>query len=153
MGGDLDFKEVIRPPLWLMAFVALMLFSIVVAVWAAFTNSAALYTSLACLFALFYFYRSNIHTISISGSNTDAELRVDRAHIELKYLSNPIVLTEAEFLLERTRNFNPAAYPALIFWVSRGIKVQVNDPRDPTPYWLISTKRGEELCALLANRL
>lgn len=149
MSSDLHFREVIRPPLWLVAFIAMLLASLVIAVWAAFTNTAASYTAIASIFLLAAFYRANIHKIEVEGQ----ELRIDRAHVELKYLGRVTLLPQDEFLIERTRNFNPAAYPAIIYWVSRGIKVEINDQRDPTPYWLISTKRGEELSALLANRL
>ena len=149
MGGDLHFKEVIRPPLWLLLFIALLLFSMVIAIWAAFDNHAALYSAIVALFLLALFYRSNIHHIEISAG----ELRVDGAHIELKYLGDVKLLPQAEFLIARTRTLDPAAYPALIYWVSRGVQISIEDERDSTPYWLISTRRGEELRALLANRL
>jgi hypothetical protein len=51
--------------------------------------------------------------------------------------------------LLRTRDADPAAYLAIKFWVPRGVKIVVEDQRDPTPYWLITSKRGEEIAALL----
>jgi len=45
----------------------------------------------------------------------------------------------------RTRDANPRAYLALRFWVKTGVKIELADPADPTPYWLISTKKGREL--------
>jgi hypothetical protein len=53
--------------------------------------------------------------------------------------------------LLRTRDADPAAYLAIKFWAPTGIKIEVTDPRDPTPYWLITSKRGEEIAALLIN--
>lgn len=141
MSGDLAFKETIRPPLWLIAFVATLLFSLVVAIWAALDTRAAGYSAIASLLLLIYFYLSNIHRITFDGQ----ELHVDRAHIEMKYIGEITVLTQKEFLLARTRELDPAAFPALIYWVSRGVRLEVIDDRDRTPYWLISTKRGEEL--------
>ena len=149
MSSDLHFREVIRPPLWLVAFISMLLASLVIAVWAAFTNAAASYTAIASIFLLAAFYRANTHRIEVDSK----ELRIDLAHIELTYLGEVALLPQEVFLIERTRNFNPAAYPAIIYWVPKGIKVEIKDERDPTPYWLISTKRGEELSALLANRL
>jgi hypothetical protein len=51
--------------------------------------------------------------------------------------------------LLRTRDADPAAYLAIRFWIPTGLKIAVVDPRDPTPYWLITSKRGEEIAALL----
>jgi hypothetical protein len=144
-----NFREVIRPPLWLMAFVAIMLFSVVVAVWAAFTNSAAQWTAVGMALLLIYFYRANIHVIEVR----DGWLSIDRAHIEVKYIDSVDVLPKMEFLRARSRDFDPAAYPALIYWISEGVRITINDVRDKTPYWLVSTKRGNDLSALLANRL
>jgi hypothetical protein len=70
---------------------------------------------------------------------------VGRAHIERKYLGAVEEIATSDFLLLRTRGADPAAYHALVFWVSRGVKVAIEDNRDTTPYWLISSKRGSEL--------
>jgi hypothetical protein len=47
--------------------------------------------------------------------------------------------------LLRTRDADPAAFLAIKFWVSTGVKITLNDQRDPTPYWLISCKKMNEL--------
>jgi hypothetical protein len=135
------FREVIRPPLWLIAFLYFMLFSLVLAIWAAFDNRTALVAALIALVI------GAIVIFLIKGEiNCDGqELRVGRAHIGYKYCGEVTVLSRTEFLRARTREVDPAAHLALFFWVSEGVKIEVNDPRDPTPYWLISTKRGTDL--------
>jgi hypothetical protein len=41
---------------------------------------------------------------------------------------------------------------ALRFWISRGVKIEIKDPKDATPYWLISSKKAQPLAdALLAR--
>lgn len=147
MSRTLDFKEVIRPPWWLVAFIYFMLLSLVVAIWAAFDNNAAINAfaiSLALQAAIVHWMTS---TIEVEGG----ELRIKRAHIPLKYLGQVEEIRKEKFGFERTRGADPAAFFAITFWISRGIKVTVNDPRDPTPYWLISTKRAAELAAALKN--
>ena len=79
-------------------------------------------------------------------------MRVDKAHIELKYLGKVSVLDSDAMRLLRTRDADPAAFLAIKFWASKGIKIEVIDPRDTTPYWLITSKRGEKLAALLAKQ-
>ena len=37
------------------------------------------------------------------------------------------------------------AYLCIRGWIPTGIRVAVADPQDPTPYWLVSTRRPEEL--------
>ena len=63
----------------------------------------------------------------------------------MKFLEEATIIDKRDFALQRTRLADPAAYFATTFWISEGIRVKVCDKRDPTPYWLISTRRGEEL--------
>ena len=141
------FREVIRPPLWLIGFLYFMLFSLVIAIWAAFNNQIAIISALvAFLIGILIIYIAR-EEISFDGK----ELRVGRAHIETQYCGNVTVLDRKEFLSARTRGVDPAAHLALLFWVSEGVKIEINDSRDPTPYWLISTRRGKDLKQALAR--
>lgn len=145
MSGRYDFKEVIRPPFWLVAFIYFMLFSLVLAIWAAFDNAAAINAfAIAIVLGLVAIYLS-ISTIIVA----DGELQIKRAHISLQYLGDVKVISKKEFGYERTRGADPAAYFATTFWISEGIKVSLRDDRDPTPYWLISTRKAEALAKAL----
>jgi hypothetical protein len=135
------FREIIRPPLWLIAFIYFMLFSLVLAIWAAFDNRTAIG---AAIFAIvigalaIYKIKGEIHC-------DGQELRVGRAHIGYQFCGEVTVLSRTEFLRARTREVDPAAHLALFFWISEGVKIEVIDPRDPTPYWLISTRHGKDI--------
>jgi hypothetical protein len=135
------FREIIRPPLWLIAFLYFMLFSLVLAIWAAFNNRTAIIAAIIALLvgAIIVFLMRE--EISCDGE----ELRVGRAHIGYEFCGEVSILGRADFLKARTRGADPAAHLALLFWVSEGVKIEINDPRDPTPYWLISTKRGADI--------
>ena len=139
------FKEVLRPPIWLLAFIYFLLLSLVIAIWAAFDNNAALVAFIVATIAIVYIAIAMRSTITLDSE----ELRIDRAHIEIKYLGSTTVIDSQTMRLLRTRDADPAAYLAIRFWISKGIKITVVDPRDPTPYWLITSKRGEEIAALL----
>ena len=41
------------------------------------------------------------------------------------------------------------AYVCHRFWVHQGVRAAVIDPRDPTPYWLIASRRPAALAAAL----
>lgn len=140
------FKEVIRPPFWLISFIFFMLFSLDIAIWAAFNNTIALNAfaiSIALGIAAIYLATSSIVV-------DEKELRIKKAHIPKEFLGEATIIETKEFGYLRTRGADPAAYLATTFWISKGLKIELSDPRDPTPYWLISTKRGAELKKALA---
>ena len=76
-------------------------------------------------------------------------LYVGNAKIESKYLKKATPLNQSDFLKLRGRNADPAAFNGTRFWVSTGVKVEINDKKDPTPYWLISSRKAK----LLASKL
>ena len=141
------FKEVLRPPIWVLAFIYFLLLSLVIALWAAFDNTVAFTSFVAATIAIIYIAYAMRSTITFDGE----ELSIDRAHIESKYLGKVTILDSGAMRLLRTRDADPAAYLAIKFWAPTGIKIEVTDPQDPTPYWLITSKRGEEIAALLVN--
>lgn len=135
------FREVIRPPLWLLAFIYFMFLSLVIAVWAALGNLSALITLIALTLALIGIAISAKSEINL----TQDEFSVDKAHISREYLAEVEVLDRDAMRLLRTRDADPAAFLAIKFWVSTGVKITLKDQRDPTPYWLISSRRPKEL--------
>jgi hypothetical protein len=75
----------------------------------------------------------------------DLELRVGKAHIDKKFCGEVTVLTPAQMSLQRTREADPAAFLAIRFWTAHGVKIEITDDRDQTPYWLVTSKRGDAL--------
>lgn len=141
------FKEVIRPPFWLISFLYFMLFSIVLAMWAALGNTAAINAFAITLVLGAVIIHLGTSTIIVD----EEELRIKKAHIPIKYLGECTIIDKRNFSFARTRGADPAAYFATTFWISQGITVKVNDERDPTPYWLISTRRASELVEALKS--
>jgi hypothetical protein len=142
-----SYKEVIRAPLWLVAFVYFLFLSLVLSVWAALGNTPALITfgSLTLWLIVLLFKTS----LKIEVDQT--HLRVGGASIEHKYIGEVTVLSSSEVKLIRTRDADPLAYLAIRFWSSKAIKLQVSDARDKTPYWLITTNNGQELLKALKS--
>lgn len=123
-----------------------MLFSVVVAIWAAFDNNAAI-NAFAISIAL---QAALVHWMTSTIELSDGELRIKRAHIPLRYLGEIRIVPKSEFGFERTRGADPAAYFAITFWISEGLRIEVRDDRDPTPYWLVSSKRAQELAEAIS---
>ena len=139
------FREVIRPPLWVLAFIYFLFLSLVIAIWAALDNRSALISWIAAtlgIIAIAIRWRTEI-TVD------EKELRIGGAHIELKYLKEVSALSAQEMRLMRTRDADPAAFLALAFWIPAGVKIVLNDDRDSVPYWLISVRKSEELTRTL----
>ena len=139
------FREVIRPPLWVLAFIYFLFLSLVIAIWAALDNRSALISWIAAtlgIIAIAIRWRTEI-TVD------DKELRIGGAHIELKYLKEVSALSAQEMRLMRTRDADPAAFLALAFWIPAGVKIVLNDDRDSVPYWLLSVRKSEELTRTL----
>ena len=139
------FREVIRPPLWVLAFIYFLFLSLVIAIWAALDNRSALISWIAAtlgIIAIAIRWRTEI-TVD------DKELRIGGAHIELRYLKEVSALSAQEMRLMRTRDADPAAFLALAFWIPAGVKIELNDDRDSVPYWLISVRKSEELTRTL----
>jgi hypothetical protein len=139
------FREVIAPPVWLLAFIYFLFTSISISLWAAIGNNPALWSQIILTVVLVFIAVRSRMIIEIDENF----LRIDDAHIELKYLSDVTILDADAMRLARGRNADPAAFLAIRFWSSRGVLVRIKDLRDPTPYWLISSKRATELAAVL----
>jgi hypothetical protein len=139
------FREVLRPPIWVLAFIYFLFLSIVLSVWAALDNRATLVTLALSTIALIWISISMTSEITFDGE----VLRIDKANIDRKYLGIVTVLDKNAMRLLRTRDADPAAYLAIKFWEPRGLRIDLNDSRDKTPYWLVTSKRGEEIAALL----
>ena len=139
------FREVLRPPIWVLAFIYFLFLSIVLSVWAALDNRATLVTLVLSTIALIWIAFSMTSEITFDGE----VLRIDKANIDRKYLGKATVLDKNAMRLLRTRDADPAAYLAIKFWEPRGLRIDLSDPRDKTPSWLVTSKRGEEIAALL----
>jgi len=83
---------------------------------------------------------------------TDGRLRAGKAQIAVDLLGAVTTMDDAEAM--RTA-LGPAldgrAFVCLRAWARTGVQVELKDPLDPTPYWLLSTRRPQELAAALAR--
>ncbi len=141
------YDERLRVPLrwWVQAIMFLA------SVWLAFIvalPAAAAWTATAVLagavVALFLGYGSA--RIRVEGG----VLHAGRAHIPVSMLATPTPLDKDTTRLVAGRDANAHAYLLLRPYLKRSVRVEVVDPTDPVPYWLVSTRRPEELAGALA---
>ncbi len=80
----------------------------------------------------------------------DRVLRAGRARLPLRYVGRIAPLDQDQTRDARGRLADPAAYLCTRGWISRSVLVEVDDDRDPHPYWLISSRDGHALARALA---
>ena len=73
------------------------------------------------------------------------------ARISVDLLSEPTALDAATTHRLAGRDANGRAYHLLRPYLKRAVRVTVDDPADPVPYWLVSTRHPDQLVAALAS--
>ena len=76
-------------------------------------------------------------------------LTVGRASIPRNLLGKIDVVEKDQIFLERGPKLDPAAYKVFQGTVKTALKVAVKDINDPTPYWIISTRKPAQLATVL----
>lgn len=80
---------------------------------------------------------------------TDEWLRAGRARIRLRHLAAPQELGASGMRTTAGPDADARAYLLLRPYILTGVRIEVSDPRDPTPYWLVSSRRPALLAAAL----
>ncbi|WP_089153819.1 DUF3093 domain-containing protein [Micromonospora sp. NBS 11-29] len=83
----------------------------------------------------------------------DGELRVDDAHLPVRYVADVVPLDAAGRREVLGVGADPLAFVVQRPWIGGAVQVVLDDPADPTPFWVVSTRHPVELAAaLLAAR-
>ena len=83
-------------------------------------------------------------TISMS------EIRVGRAHIARKLLGSASMIQKQDQFSAKGAQLDARAYLALQPSVSGLIRLEIKDSKDPTPYWLFSTRKPELVVEIIS---
>lgn len=77
---------------------------------------------------------------------SETTLRAGRAVIDRKFVGKAIVVepTERQKVLSDAR-----AWFLIRAWIRRGVKIQLTDKNDPTPYWYLSSRNPEAIISAL----
>lgn len=81
----------------------------------------------------------------------DGVLRAGRATIAAAHLGAAEPLDQESTRRVSGVDADARAYLLLRPYLKRAVRVEITDPADPTPYWLVSTRRPDELAAALAD--
>jgi uncharacterized protein (DUF58 family) len=84
-------------------------------------------------------------TISLEGNH----LRAGRATVELRFVESAQVFRLDAAREQRGVALDARAWLVIRGWIGPVVKVNLDDPEDPVPYWLLSSRRPEEFLAAL----
>jgi hypothetical protein len=73
----------------------------------------------------------------------DGSLRAGRAHIGLEHVGEVTALDAEGVRRQAGVDADARAYLLLRPYLKRGVRVDITDPADPAPYWLVSCRRPE----------
>jgi len=78
---------------------------------------------------------------------TDGEvwLHVDDARLPMSAVARIEVLEQVAYSDALGVALHPLAFVVQRPWISRGVRIVLDDPEDPTPYWVVSSRRPERL--------
>ena len=87
--------------------------------------------------------------VRVVGGSGETELWVGDAHLPVSVISRSAEVPRSAKSAALGRQLDPAAYVVHKAWVGPMVLVVLDDPDDPTPYWLVSCRRpGQVLSAL-----
>ena len=81
----------------------------------------------------------------------DTGLVAGRARLPLENVGPAVGFTKEDATAERGLRLDARAWLVIRGWIDPVIKVEVLDPTDPTPYWLLSTRRPKAVIGALAE--
>ncbi len=141
-----DERLVVPVRWWALAtmFLATVLLAFLVAtpLWVALLTTGVLVAMVATLFVGYGAARVSVH---------DGVFRAGRAHVPVGLLGEVTALdAEARHRLAGV-DADARAYLLLRPYLRRAVRVELVDPADPTPYWLVSTRRPAQLVAALSS--
>ena len=143
------YRERLTVPIswWVLAAVFEMVVAVAVGCYLGTAGAVVVVGLVLLIIAAIFWSAATVLTV------TGEELTVGRARIELDYVADCRPL-DAEATRRRTGpQADARAYLLLRPYVPTAVEVTLNDPEDPVPYWLVSTRHPAELAAAVGSGL
>jgi hypothetical protein len=111
------------------------------------TPPVVAWSSTAVALALLFFWFWSYGGVRIVVA--DGTFRAGRAHIDAAHLGAATALDADQTRRAAGVEADARAHLLLRPYLKRAVKVEITDPTDPAPYWLVSTRHPEELARAL----
>ncbi|GAA1816322.1 DUF3093 domain-containing protein [Agromyces neolithicus] len=139
-----DYREKLWPTPWIY-IVSVLLIPASILVLAPVSLPAGIVTGIVLYVGLVGSLAVTSPVIEVQGGR----LRAGRAEIALEDVGEAIPADEEQARIERGTGLDARAFLVIRGWIKPVVRVPVDDAADPTPYWLVSTRRPEELAAAI----
>lgn len=141
------YRERLWPSVWIYLATALVMPAAIIVlapvnVFAGIITAVVLFAALATMLTVL------APVISV----TDGTLTAGKAQIPLDYLGEPQTFRQGAATIQRGQKLDARAWLCLRGWVDPVVKIPLEDPDDPTPYWLVSSRNPEGLKAALTAK-
>lgn len=137
------FRERLTVPVIWWVLAGLFSLSVLLAVGAYLGPTWAAGASVATMLVAAAIFISASIMISVDSD----ELRVGRASIEHLYIAGCRALNPEETRRRAGVEADARAHLVLRPYVKTAVEITLNDPDDPVPYWLVSTRHPQQLAA------
>jgi len=145
-GTQLAYRERLHAPWAVWVVVTLLVGTLAVAYGHTLGPAAGVVTFVVAEALVAWWLLATAPTVVVD----DLVLRAGRARLPVRYAGRIAPLDPQQTRDARGRLADPAAYLCTRGWISTSVLVEVDDPDDPHPYWLVSTRHGHALALALA---
>lgn len=89
--------------------------------------------------------------VAVVSRDGVVELQAGPAHLPADVIERCAVVPRTAKSAALGRQLDPAAFVLHRAWVGDLVLVVLDDPEDPTPYWLVSSRRPDQVLAALRS--
>jgi len=89
--------------------------------------------------------------VRVTSGADNTELWAGPAHLPVSVITRSAEVPASAKSAALGRQLDPAAFVAHRAWVGPLVLVVLDDPDDPTPYWLVSTRHPDRVLAALRS--
>ena len=139
------FRERLTVPIMWWVLASLFALSVLLAVGAYLGPVWGIGTALATVMVATAIFISAAVVISIDAR----EIRIGRASIEHAYIASSQALAAEEARQRAGVGADARAHLVLRPYVRTAVEITLDDPEDPVPYWLVSTRHPQQLAEAL----
>lgn len=96
-------------------------------------------------------WRFGSTVVAVHADSDGGLLAAGRGRLPLRVVGEVTALDAAELRRQSGVDADARAFLVLPPFVPTAVRVDLTDPGDPTPYWLVATRRPNELAAAIAG--
>lgn len=109
--------------------------------------------TVAAVVALAVWWSPQVRVVEVRRADGSVEpwLQAGTSRIPVRALGQVTALRGARWREELGPALDARSHRVVRGWVGHGVRVEVTDRRDPVPYWLVSSRRPEDLAAAVVG--